>query len=265
MLNDSLLLLMLAADRPVLTAPGRVDVALVIGVAGLIAGGVVGWVALRRRRRQQADLAELASEHGFSHVRDAESLLAIQAAMDTVFGEGAVLLTAMRKQVNGLTLEVVHYRFPMYRVERTGEWDARHQEADDRMITLVRDFDAPLPTFRLMPNNWVLNTIGGKRRNVFINVEPFGWRNYVFGTERDHIRFIFPGEIQHLLRQNKHLAIDSRRDLLAFYHLDEAWLPGNFEQFADQCLTIATTLNERCQAWETGEKDRVVYDVFGPY
>ncbi|MEX0652736.1 MAG: hypothetical protein WD534_17280 [Phycisphaeraceae bacterium] len=254
---------LLAAALPDATGQGRVDIALLIGGAALVVAGAVGWTAWHRRRKQQADLADLAARHGFTRVHDAESLLAIQAAMDEIFGPRAVLLTAMRKQVNGLTLEVVHYRFPMYRVERDGEWDPHVQEADNRMITLVRDLDAPLPTFRLMPNNWVLNTVGGQRRNVFVNVEPFGWRNYVFGHDRDRIRFIFPGDAQHLLRQNTTLAIDCREHLLAFYHLDEAWLPGNFDAFANKCLTIATLLNDRARAWEAGEGRTLQREVIG--
>ena len=173
-----------------------------------------------------------------------------QSHVRSVVGKGALLGEVFVREAEAFDVHLVVFRFPRYRIERDGSWNPLMQESDRQVMLLFVTPERDFPVFRMMPNNWAVNLLSGKRQNIFARVQPFGWWNYVSSADADAVQRLIDGYVQHLLRGNKRLVVDSRPGVLACYRLDGAWLPRDAVPFVEQCWRVAETLCERHDAAE---------------
>ncbi len=220
------------------------DLSLLLAAASLAAIlGTLAWVLWSRRQDREA-FEGLARRFGVepSGERDRAT---VEDAVGEVFGEGPRVTQLLRHRVRELDVYVARLRMPLYRVDEGGAWDETLQEAQRKLVVVVSGFAGELPAFRLMPNNWALSTVRGKEDNAFQNVMPFGFRNYVLGQDKDALMHLLGGPVQRMLRDNKHLTLDGRRDYLAFYLQDNRESPRDLAAFVERCIEVAAAIGER--------------------
>lgn len=218
-------------------------IALAAAAAVLAIVATIFW----QRRRRDLQLDEYAGRYGLEAATAAGGRR-VRAAAIELFGEGARVERLLRRPMAGLDIHLARLRVPMYRVDPGGVWDTTVQESQVKLVVLASGFADLLPTFRLMPNSWALTTVRGERANVFHDVAPMGWRNFVIGEDEAAIQRVLAGEPSHLLRRNRHLTIDSRGDFLAFYLQDQRPQPRDLAGFVDRCLALAEAITHPSHA-----------------
>lgn len=242
------------AQAPLSRPAGSVGPALLIALLSAAVGvAVLATIALRRRR-DRIELQDLSERYRFQAVTDPNERGRIRGYVDALFGEGPKIGRMLKQRSGGLDFHLVTMRVPLYRVDEGGAWDERMQESQEKLVLFVSDFGAPLPPFRLMPNSWALTTVRGKEANVFHNIEPFGYRNYVLADAKEWTIHVLTGEPMHLLRGNRQLTIDARPDFLAFYLQDERPQPPNLPEFLEKSLRLATAIRDRALAHARGHR-----------
>jgi hypothetical protein len=162
-----------------------------------------------------------------------------------LFGVGAKVIRALRGRRDEFSVTLVAFRFPEYRVDEEGQWDDKLQESTRRVVMLFHGFEAALPLFRLLPNNWAVSVMRGKNANTFGDVWPFGAFNYVMGPKDEQIRHVLGGTLQEQLGRNRSLTIDSRGHFLAFYLHGNRSQPDDLDAFYEHCAEIATSIHDR--------------------
>lgn len=226
-------------------ASSGVGLSAAIGVIALCALiGVVAAVLWRRRQLDQR-LDAFIDSAAFRVLDDATALRRIADRLEELHGAGAKILRAASRDEGPFEVALVAFRFPQYRVEADGSWDESLQESVRRVALLVSGFGAPLPVFRLLPNNWAVRALRGHHSNRFGDVEPFGAFNYVWAHEQSQVRDVLGGEIQRLLGRNEWLAIDGREDFLAFYGHGDGEQPDDLRGFFDRSLDVSHKVRER--------------------
>jgi hypothetical protein len=206
--------------------------------------GVVAYILWRRKQLDQR-LDAFIGAAAFRIVEDASALERVARRLDALYGAGAKILRAAVRTEGPFEMFLVSFRFPQYRAEPDGSWDESLQESVRRVALLVSGFGAPLPVFRLLPNNWAVRVLRGHSSNRFGDVEPFGAFNYVMAPKHSQVREVLGGELQRLLGRNKWLAIDGREDFLAFYGNGDAEQPTDLRGFLDQSLNVSRKVRER--------------------
>lgn len=228
--------------------PARSSASLLLALAAVATVAGVVAAILWQRRRHRAELNELARRYGFEEVSEAADET-IHLEVIELFGEGPRIERLLHKPMGGMDLHLARLRIPLYRVDEGGVWDQSVQESQVKLVLLASGFKSPLPAFRLMPNSWALSTVRGEEANLFHDVVPMGWRNYVIGADEAWIHHVLAGEPSHLLRRNKHLTIDSRGGFLAFYLQDERPQPRDLVGFVDMCIAIAEAIGKRADGY----------------
>jgi hypothetical protein len=240
-----------AASQSLTTSaqPAQLSIApaLAIGIALVLVVVVVVWYLVRRRRSDQRSLVEFAGQRGLSALRESADLARVTDDLAVLFGEGSKVIDAFTGDHSDFAVTLVAYRFPEYRVDEDGQWDERMQESARRVLLIFRGFAADMPIFRLVPNNWAVNMMGGQESNTFGGVEPFGAFNFVLGSEQPRIRQLLGGDLQERLGRNKLLTVESRGDLLAFYKHADPSQPDDLHDFFERCVDIATRIRERAK------------------
>lgn len=206
--------------------------------------GMIAQILWRRRRLEQR-LDAFIGAAAFRVVEDASVLDRVASRLDALYGGGAKISRAAVRTEGPFEVFLVSFRFPQYRVEPDGSWDESLQESVRRVALLVSGFGAPLPVFRLLPNNWAVRVLRGHSSNRFGDVEPFGAFNYVIAHEHSQVRDVLGGELQRLLGRNDWLAIDAREDFLAFYGNGDAEQPADLRGFLDQSLRVSHEVRKR--------------------
>lgn len=220
--------------------------ALLVAVGALAALATVLGAIVVRRKRDTAQVDAVAQRYHFEPVTTSAELARVKGDIHELFGEGARIRRVLRhRDASGLTTDLVHLKIPLFRVDEGGEWDETVQESQEKLMVIVTGFGAVLPTFRLMPNSWALSTVRGKESNLFHDIEPFGFWNYVIGYEAARVQRLISGEAMHLLRRNRWLTIDARHEFMAFYSQDERPLPRDLAAFLEKCQKVAKAIAQR--------------------
>lgn len=218
---------------------------LTLGVVCIVAVvATVGYILWQRRKLDER-LDTFIRGSGFRTLVDEADLRRVSDKLDILCGVGAKIFRAAIRNDGPFELLLVAFRFPQYRVEPDGSWDEHVQESDRRVALLVSGFGAPLPEFRLLPNNWAVRALRGHRSNRFGDVEPFGAFNYVMAHAQSEVRGLLGGELQRMLGRNRWLAIDGRADFLAFYGNGDAEQPADLRRFLDHSLRVSGQVRER--------------------
>lgn len=224
---------------------GQWAILLLLGLVATLVASVL-WLTMARKRDADA-FARLAGQFGRTATTDGDRA-AVEAALVDVFGEGPRITDLFRHDLDakaGVRAYVARTLMPLYRVDKGGAWDERMQESQRKFVVIVTGFAGEMPNFRLMPNNWALGTVRGKKENAFEGVMPFGDRNYVLGRDEKRVSHVLGGPLQQMLRDNRDLTVDGRDGTLAFYSQDIREQPKDMDAFLRRSLEVARVLIER--------------------
>ena len=241
----------LGSPTPTQTPDGDISLALLIAAVSLAALATVLAIIATQRRRQRRAIERLCREHGFSPCLDHDAQAPARDALRRLFGTGGLVLDALHRRAGELQLHVIRFRFPLYRVDADGQWDPSLQESAHKLVVAVTGPGLEdLPAFRLTPNNWMINMIAGRHRNLFLLVEPFGRWNYVYGPQVQRIHGLFDDELQRagVLRRNTRLVIDARPGVVGYYQMGAMRVDAALPAFVEQCVELTRLLKRRAQA-----------------
>ncbi len=225
------------------TGPGgRVDIAVQIGLGALIVALIWAGVALYLRRNRLRGFEAFRKQSGFEPVTGRENLERLAEDVADVFGDLAMYARQIRipgalryAARDDFDVEVAHVILGM---EAS---NAQHQSME-KIVVFVRGFDAPLPRFRILPNNFMFRHI--HRDRVFDTETKFGENNLVLGADQASIRAVLSPTVQQALRDNRTRVIEARPDYFACFLHDERVEPANLEDFVAECLTLAELLRD---------------------
>ena len=241
-----------ASSVPTEVPTGDIGLALLIGLVSLIVLAVALAALTTRRRRERRAIERLCADHGFTRQASESELAPAHHLLRQLFGPGGLILHSLRRHAeDGLEVHVIRFRFPLYRVDGDGQWDPSLQESAHKLVVAITGPGLDLlPTFRLTPNNWMINMIAGRHRNLFLLLEPFGRWNYVYGPERGRIHNLFDDELQRAapLRRNSRLVIDARPGVVGCYQMGPMQIDTTFPTFVEQCLELTHLLKRRAEA-----------------
>ncbi|MEX0887471.1 MAG: hypothetical protein WD009_13635 [Phycisphaeraceae bacterium] len=225
---------------------GRVDVAMQIGAGALAVALIWGGVSLYLRRNRVRGFEAFRQQPGFEPVAGAEDLERLAEDVADVFGDLAMyarqlhIAGALRYHArDDFDIEIAHVVLGM---EAS---NAQHQSME-KIVVFVRGFDAALPSFRILPNNFMFRHI--HRNKVFDAETKFGENNLVLGTDTALIRAVINDEVREALRDNRTRVIEARPDYLACFLHDERVEPADLERFVAECVALAGLLRDAAQA-----------------
>ncbi len=109
-------------------------------------------------------------------------------------------------------------------------------------VVVCDGFDVPLPSFRLMPSNFVLRQAAGQ--GVFPRDTAFGRHNLVFTDEPHRTRHVLDEEAQALLDGNKAVAVECMPERVLLYRHDHKLRPEQLIPFVEDCVTLAQIVRD---------------------